>query len=400
MRKNILVIAVVSGFLPKFEMENVRILRQMGYEVHYAANFENPIYECDPADLEKKGVRCHSIPIQKSPLALRQNAKALKQVKHLIEEFDIQAIHCHNPVGGLIGRIAGMENSKRKDGRKGNKGGAYCIYTAHGFHFFKGAPIHSWLCFYPAEWLLARLTDQLICVNREDKRRAERFSLRPGGAVCRIPGTGVDRKRFFRPLPEERNQARESLALKEEDLVFLSVGELNENKNHQTVIQALRELNQPCAKYLICGEGPLRGKLEARIKELGLEKQVFLQGYQREIEKYYWCADCFVFPSIREGLGMAAIEAMACGLPVICSRNRGSREYEGDGTLTYGTGNRKLLSQHMKRIAEDRALREKMGRAAEETAKGFSVEKTRPIMNAVYQRMNAAIQGSGSLEIR
>ena len=123
---NILLIAAVSGFVPEFEMKDVRTLKELGFEVHYASNFDNPVYEFDIKELERAGVKCHHIPIRKSPFAVRDNMRAFMQVKRLIEELDIKAIHCHNPVGGLIGRTA----------RIGTGSKPYCIYTAHGFHFY------------------------------------------------------------------------------------------------------------------------------------------------------------------------------------------------------------------------------------------------------------------------
>lgn len=378
MQKSILVIAVVSGFLQNFEMGNIQILQQMGYEVHYAANFSHPVYACDRAVLEKTGIHCHSIPVQKSPLHLLQNAKALKQLKRLMKEFRIQAIHCHNPVGGLIGRVAGI--------------GGYCIYTAHGFHFFKGAPIQNWLCFYPVERLLARLTDQLICINREDAQRAEQFHLKKGGAVHQIPGTGVNRNRFRKPLPEERSKARKIFSLEDDDFVFLSAGELNENKNHETAIRALHSIRYSHVKYLICGEGPRRGELERLIRKLGLENRVFLKGYQKEIEQCYWCADCFIFPSIREGLGMAALEAMACGLPLIVADNRGSREYMGENTIVCEAKNQSQYAEAMERISSDERLRERMSREGCRIVEDFSQEKTEALMKRIYEQMDRTLE--------
>ena len=377
---NILLIAAVSGFVPEFEMKDVRTLRELGFEVHYASNFDNPVYEFDIKELEGAGVKCHHIPIRKSPFAVRDNMRAFMQVKRLIEELDIKAIHCHNPVGGLIGRTA----------RIGTGCKPYCIYTAHGFHFYEGAPKKNWMFFYPVERLLARFTDRLICINREDEKRAEGFRLRKNGRVVRIPGVGTDQERF-RPRPGERYRLRERLGLGADDFIFISAGELNKNKNHTEALEAFSRTDNESAAYIICGEGPERENLEKKIRERGLEGKAKLLGYRSDLADIFCAADCFVFPSLREGLGMAAVEAMACGLPVIAAANRGSREYEGEGAVLYEAGDVGKLSEYMNRIMKEGEMRKKMGTAAEKTAEMFSAEKTESIMREVYEDMTEAV---------
>ena len=118
--KNILILTTISGFVQKFEMNDIRILQETGWNIHYASNFDNPIYECDRKQLDVLNIICHNIPIQKSPFAVRQNAKALKEILHIIKECRIDAIHCHNPVGGVLGRIASWISKRHP----------YVIYTA------------------------------------------------------------------------------------------------------------------------------------------------------------------------------------------------------------------------------------------------------------------------------
>ena len=265
----------------------------------------------------------------------------------------------------------------------------YCIYTVHGFHFYHGAPAANWL-FYPVEWFLARFTDQIVCINAEDQKRAEGFHLRRGGAVVRIPGPGLDLNRF-QPGAEERKPLRAKLSLSQEDFVFLSVGELNKNKNHETVIRAFAAIKQERMKYLICGDGPERKRLNKLIAALGMEDSVFLCGYQENIERYYQCADCFLFPSLREGLGMAALEAMACGLPLIAADNRGSREYAGENAILCEAQNVVQFASAMERIVADRRSRDAMAAASQTIAERFSQEKTQAVMEQVYRRMDGRL---------
>ncbi|MDE6607852.1 MAG: glycosyltransferase, partial [Lachnospiraceae bacterium] len=184
--KKVLIITTISGFLPQFEKNNIKLLREAGCELHYASNFKNPVYTFKRADLKAQGIRLHQIDIAKSPFKFATNFRAVRQLLHIIRENDIEIIHCHNPMGGAAGRIAaGL--CRRKP---------YVIYTAHGFHFYKGAPKKNWLLFYPAEWLLARMTDILVTINREDYERAKKLPLKAGGAVFQIHSVGVYNERI------------------------------------------------------------------------------------------------------------------------------------------------------------------------------------------------------------
>ncbi|HIU25477.1 MAG TPA: glycosyltransferase family 4 protein [Candidatus Copromorpha excrementigallinarum] len=378
---NILIITAVSGFLPGFETRNVEILKGMGYEVHYASNFHNPVYKFDMGELERLGVRCHHVPISKSPLS-PDNFRALREIREIIKSFDIKCVHCHNPMGGVTGRLAGI----------GTKEKPYCIYTAHGFHFYRGGQVKSWLFFYPAERFLARFTDRLICINREDEEIARGFHLRKGGRVIRIPGTGVDTCRFS-PDSQARAETRKELGLGEGDFLFLSAGELNENKNHETAIKALACTDRKEAVYIICGEGKKRRDLERLTESLGLSGRVKLPGYERKMEKYYRAADCFLFPSVREGLGMAALEAMACGLPLIAADNRGSREFAGKGVILCDPADTGQWASAMREVIQKESLRGIMGREARKRAEDFSREKSEKIMRLVYEEMDRAVRG-------
>ena len=112
----------------------------------------------------------------------------------------------------------------------------------------------------------------------------------------------------------------------ENTLILLSVGELNKNKNHEAVLQALSKLKDKNFIYLICGRGVLKEYLERKIQELHLENKAKLLGYRIDVIEILKTADLFIFPSKREGLPVSVIEAMACNLPLIASNVRGNRD--------------------------------------------------------------------------
>lgn len=127
--KKALLITHVSGFVPQFEMNNVRILQSMGYEVHYASNFNTPSYGTDNHRLDGTGIICHQIDFVRSPFDKR-NLHVYRQMVELMRREDFSLVHCHTPMGGVMARLAAHAT-----------GTGPVIYTAHGFHFFKGA---SW----------------------------------------------------------------------------------------------------------------------------------------------------------------------------------------------------------------------------------------------------------------
>ena len=219
MKKKVLILTTISGFLPQFLKGHVRILKELGAEIWYASNFDCPAYDFEPDYFEKEGIRTVSIPIERSPYRLRENAAALKTLTALIEREEIDLVHCHNPVGGILGRLAGAR-AKRK---------VQVMYTAHGLHFYKGAPWKNWLLYYPAEWLMARFTDHLVTINREDRERAARLPVKPGGAVHLIPGVGVDEERY-QLRKELREEVRSELGIGKWEICLMTSALLHPDK--------------------------------------------------------------------------------------------------------------------------------------------------------------------------
>ena len=279
MEKHVLILATTNDFLLKFEQDNVALLQAMGYTVHYAANLREPAYLSDRERIRARGVVPHHIDI-----ALGDNRRALRQVLCLLRRWEMGAIHCHTPVGGLVGRLAGRLAPTRP----------VVVYTAHGFHFYRGAPLYNQLAFYPVEWNLARYTDILVTINSEDYRAARRLPLRRGGKVFQLPGVGLDRREFSPLPPAERAILRQRLGVAPEEFFLLSVGELNQNKNHQVVLEALSRLKRRgCLegiRYGICGEGFARPQLEEEIRARGLSQVVTLYGYRPDIPQMVGCS--------------------------------------------------------------------------------------------------------------
>ena len=315
MKKVLFVATLVKNHIAEFHLPYLKLFQDMGWQTAVAArnDYEDPedcvIPHCDAF---------YNLPFERSPLK-KGNLEAYKQLKEIIQKGNYDLIHCHTPVGAAVARLAA---------RTARKKGTKVIYTAHGFHFYKGAPLLNWLVYFPVEWLLAPLTDVLITINREDFDRAER--LLHAKKTVYIPGVGIDTARF-RDNEEKGAALRRELGIPENAGVLLSVGDLNKNKNHRAVLDALAGMENQNLFYVVCGRGPFKEELEAFAREKGLGDRVRFMGYRNDVPAFYAMADVFVFPSFREGLSVSVMEAMASGLPIVCSRIRGNTDLVEDG---------------------------------------------------------------------
>lgn len=379
--KKVLIVTTISGFLPQFEENDVRILQQYGYEVHYASNFHNPVYEVNEEALRREGLVLHQIDIQKSPGSICANLRAFFQLKEIIRTERISLVHCHNPMGGVLGRLAAFMQKQR----------VFVFYTAHGFHFYAGAGAKCWMLYFTAERILAHITDRLITINTEDYLRAEHFRMRKGGRVARIPGVGLDVKKYATPV-RTRSEVRRDIEIPEDAFYILSVGELNRNKNHSVILQAIASLEHDNVYYGICGRGMLADELLRSAEEHGLKDRFRLLGFRNDIPDMLAAADCFAFPSEREGLGMAALEAMAAGLPVISSDCRGTREYMNNGIngIVCKTGMVAEYAMAIRMLQENPEMRTRMAEAGVRTAETFGLPVTDRIMRELYGEIGRA----------
>jgi len=375
--KKVLIITAISGFLPQFEKNNVKLLREAGCEVHYASNFKNPVYAFSEEALKAQGILLHQIDVAKSPRKLLANLRAVRQLLHIIKENEIDIVHCHNPMGGAAGRIAARLSQRRP----------YVIYTAHGFHFYKGAPKKNWLLFYPAEWMLARMTDIIVAINREDYERAKRLPLKKGGSVFQIDSVGVDPKRFT-PKRKINKAKRRELGIPADAFHIVTAAELNENKNQKVIVDAIHALPQKDIYYSICGEGFMERTLRKRIKEKGLEDRVRLMGFRTDMEEILQTADCFAFPSYREGFGVAAVEALLCGVPLVAADNRGTREYarDGENAIVCKADSVQEFARAIDMLYRDKELSAGMMDCCRSSAMKFTVGEVEKTMKDVYCR--------------
>lgn len=319
--------------------------KEQGWDVHVAA-----LGDINLPYTDKK----FTIPFQRSPYSL-SNIRAYKELRAIIEQNNYSIIHCHTPIGGIVARLAARQ--MRRQGTK-------VIYTAHGFHFCKGAPLINWLLYYPIEKWMSRFTDCLITINQEDYRLAT--AQLQAKHVEQVHGVGVDTN-HFRPVTEnEKVELKKSFGYKADDFLLFYAAEFNKNKNQQFLLRSLALIKDevPNAKLLFAGEGALLESCREQAKKLGVSHMVNFLGFRKDIQRLAPMCDIAVASSFREGLPVNIMEAMACGLPVVAVDNRGHRELVQDNKTGWLLAENDVVNFSRKIIAlanvED--VREKLGK--------------------------------------
>ena len=348
----ILFISNISNRITTFVTASIAAAHSLNMDFYQAANWR----DADPSQIATDeiayDIKIKSVPISRNPFA-KTNFTAYKELVAFIKQENIDYIHCNTPTGGILGRLAGKKCKVKK-----------VIYQAHGFHFYKEAPKKNWLVYYPVEKWLAKFTDALITINKEDFELAKnKFSLRNNGKVYFVPGVGIDTEQY---ITDEniRNEKRNELGLKESDIALISMGDLIERKNYDTAVRAVAETGNADIHYFICGKGPEENNLKSLAEALGIKNQIHFLGFRSDIKELLNAVDIFLFTTKQEGLPRSMMEAMASGLPCVASNIRGNTdlvENSRNGFLCSPCDS-KQFADAISKLSENRELREKMSK--------------------------------------
>lgn len=373
MKKVLFVATVVKLHIMVFHLPYLEWFKKNGYEVHVAArnDYARPedcvIPFCD---------RFIDLPFERSPLK-KANVQVYHQLRHVIESEDYTIIHCHTPMGGALGRLAARQARKR---------GTQVIYTAHGFHFYHGAPWLNWALYYPSERLLSRWTDLLITINDEDTQAARHFKAK---RLVKVPGVGIPESSSVTPF--DRSALRASIGITDQDIVVLAVGELNPNKNHRVLIDAIAQLDDPRIHLVLCGEGALKADLQEQALRRGLSSRVHLLGFRSDVTHWIRSAEVFGFPSKREGLSLSLMEAMAGGLPVVASKIRGNTDLiDEQGGILVSSTDVAGFSEALRAITGDLNHAKALGHYNAAKIDAYRISRVLPLVAELYQSCETA----------
>lgn len=368
MNHRILFLATVDSHIFYFHLPFMKLLRSLGYEVEVAAG-ETGFRE----RIEREGFRVHPIPFSRRPLSFA-NFLSFWRLFRLFRERRYLLVHTHTPVASFLGRIAA------KIARV-----PLVLYTAHGFHFFRGASWKAWLFWYTAEKIAALFTDALIVLNEEDFEHGKRLGFIPGENLFLVPGVGVELERFR----NVNSSLREELGIGDGEVVVTCVAEFTPTKNHSFLLAAWKEVAKRFghAHLLFVGDGELLERTKAWVERESLPRVHFL-GRREDVPAVLSASDIVVLVSKREGLPRALLEAMAAGKPLVATDVRGNRDLVEDGVNGFlvPLGDVGALAFALGRLIGSKELRERMGEESRRKVEAYSLERVLQEMERIYRR--------------
>jgi len=366
--KRVLFISNTAGF-SKFNAPYMKWFKEQGWIVD---NISPGIEIMDYVDNQ------YNITITRKPVSLK-NILAYKDIKRIIQENAYTIIHCHTPVGGVFGRLCSI---------RARKNGASVIYTVHGFHFYKGSSLLTWVLYYNIEKILAQYTDCIVTINQEDFYLAQKQF--PIGSVFKINGVGVNLQRFKPVNNEKKMELRKSYGFKDNDFILIYVAQFVPRKNHVFFIIQIPLLLQKISslKLLFVGNGHLMEKYKYLVKKQGLDDQVLFLGYRTDVENLYSLSDILISVSKQEGFGLNLPEGMACGLPVVCSKIRGHIDIVKSSIngFFFQLDNTDEMNRCIYQLYTDKSLRETISKQNIIDAEQFSVTNSVNAMSQIYRQ--------------
>lgn len=353
-----------------FHLPYLKWFKEHGYEVHVATRREKNIPHCDVL---------HDISFRRSPFRL-ENFKAYQQLKKIVDADDYKLIHCHTPMGGVITRLAAIRARKK---------GTKILYTAHGFHFFKGAPLINWLFYYPVEKWLSKYADCIITINEEDYGHVKSKGFK-SKEVRLIDGVGVDLCRFNPIKIQDKKALREKYGYRQDDFILIYVGELIYRK-HQDYFFDIVDLMKnkiPRLKLLLVGNGSLMRNYVETIKKMNLDQYVVFLGYRKDVPALMALADVAVSSSRQEGLPVNIMEAMASGLPLVVSNCRGNRDlvHHDVNGFVFDLDKPEEFSSGIEQLFGSEELRKKFGANSLKIIERYSLSVVLSEMEKIYEK--------------
>jgi glycosyltransferase EpsD len=365
--KKLLFVATIDQHIRHFHIPFLRWFKTKGFQVSVASNGDEKVPYVDSK---------HDVSFERKPFSIK-NIKAFFELRNILKINNYKLIHTHTPVASIIVRIANYSLGRP----------AKIIYTAHGFHFYRGAKLLNWLIYYPIEKILSYCTDFLVTINEEDYNNAikNNFGCK---YINLVDGVGVNLEKFKVPTDVEKNKLRMTLELNINDFTLIYVGELSQRKNQELLLHAVADLSTKIKnlKVLLVGKGPNESKLKSLCSYLELDDIVKFLGYRDDIEDLMKVADISVSTAFQEGLPVNVMESLSTGLPCVVSNCRGNRDiiinnYNGFVIEVYDSV---IFSEKIYQLYSERELFESIKNNTEESVMKYSEESVMKSMTEIY----------------
>jgi glycosyltransferase involved in cell wall biosynthesis len=290
------------GGATSFVLGLARFLKQQGRSVTVLAGEGDWLFvEC-----AKSQIPCLRIPSLGRALSPLRDLKSLVELTRLLRRLRPEALHLNSSkmgvLGGLAGRLARIPR---------------IIYCIGGWSFLESLPEHTRRFYTWAERISAPFKDVIVCVHPGDAEEATRLNIR-GREETRVIPNGVDLSTLDQHRLS-REEARQLLGLPRDGYIFGTIGNFYPAKDLPRYLEACALVRKqlPNVHFAFIGDGPERPTIEIARKTHALEDVVHLLGSREEASRYLLAFDSFVFPSAKEGMAFALLEAMAAALPCI-----------------------------------------------------------------------------------
>lgn len=368
-----LIVTTVGVTIKAFLIPHIEYLQKEGYSVEVASNFEGIRDEAFDL-IRNTGALIHQIDFTRSAKSVPSHIKSYKQISSLINSKKYDKIFVHTPIAAFL---------TRKAARKLN---TEVTYFAHGLHFYNGSSKLSWIVFETLEKRALKWTDNIVTINQEDYDYFIR--VKPEHVkVYKVPGIGLSES-FMHKLKHNHDSLDPSFGIQSDDFLVLSIGELNENKNHILALNAMKILisNNNKIKYIILGTGDRLSSYEAFIKENQLGNNIFFGGYQGNVVPFLERTDLFLSCSYREGLPVSVLEAMSSKKPVLVSNIRGHVDLIKNDKFIYDikTISPEILAEHIERLINDSHELEAEGIKNYKRSSEYQLANVFKALNKVY----------------
>jgi glycosyltransferase involved in cell wall biosynthesis len=372
----LLIAATIAPTLRGFLVPIARHVRAQGWQVDGMAQGISSCSECAAAF-----DRTWEMDWSRNPLAPQNLLRTPRAIRDLVKREGYDLVHAHTPVGAFVTRYA-LRGLRKKGAPK-------VLYTAHGFHFYRGGRALKNALFLALEKAAGRWTDYLVVINREDERAARRHRIVPAERVRYMPGIGVDTQ-AYRPGAVSSSavqKVRQEMNLRPEDKLMLMVAELIPRKRPSDGLRAFARVSNPSAHLAFAGEGPLMDHMKALAQELEVGKRVHFLGFRSDVPVLIRASVATVLCSEQEGLPRSVMESFSLQVPVIGTDIRGTRDLLQDGCgMLVPLGDTEALAQAMAWMMDHAKEAEEMGCRGRERMADYDVQQIIALHMALYEK--------------
>ncbi|MDR1978103.1 MAG: glycosyltransferase [Synergistaceae bacterium] len=316
----LLIVTTVASTLRAFLLPYARHFKKMNWTVDAMSSGVSDCEEC-----RKAFDRCHEMSFNRNPMSVKNFGSANSKIREIVAAGKYDIVHVHTPVASFVTRFALRKRTSFPNSQ------ASCpkiVYTAHGFHFYKGGNPFKNAVFAALERLAGDWTDHVVTINREDQEAALAFKIATKEHLSLLPGIGLDFTRYSPAAVEiaDVKKFHANLKLEKGDELFLMAAEFIPRKRHKDALHALAKTGKKNFHLAFAGTGPLEEAMKRLASKLGIESQVHFLGERTDVPLLMLSSRATILPSAQEGLSRSVMESICLGIPVLGADARGIRE--------------------------------------------------------------------------